>query len=189
MTRYLIILLLLTSCTKVDLSYTVHAGENNFTPLTPTLPFAGREFESTIQIGQEWFDGPLTTPEGFGVKLHCIGKWNYHEGGCNFAISYSEGKCYLSSRYYEPITSGTYLLHEGLSQTEIYPNIPINYRITFTDSTRFYVASQLVATVMLLPHDWITPPFLGRSGRDQNYPGGDIPGAWAVRELTLKIIK
>ena len=180
-------MLICSACAKVDLTYTVSQGDNVFRPVVPTLPFGKHVFECTVIVGYDWFMGPLTYPAGYGCKLNCIGKWNYHEGGCNFAISYSDGKCYLTSRYYEPITDGYYKLHEGLSKTEMFPNLAITYKIEFSDSTRFYVRGQLVATVMPLPHQWITPPFLGRSGNDNNYQADPIPGAFAQRDLRLII--
>jgi hypothetical protein len=181
--------LLLIACEIERPEYAVQQGENQFKPIIPTLPFPYQSYEFRLTIGQDWFDDNLTDPIGYGCKLFAIGKLNYHEGGCNFAISHTNGRCYLSARYYEPITEGTYKLHEGLSKTELFADQPVTCKITFYDSTRFYVDGKLVATVQPLPHKWIASPFIGRSGNDNNYPGGDKPGAFANRKLELNIIR
>lgn len=189
--KYLIgILLFLTfACSKEEPAYQVKQGENMFKPLMPTLPFFGKVFEFDLTLGREWWDGDLTNPVGFGCKLHSVGKLNYHKGGANFAITYSSGHIYLNPRYYEPITEGTYKLHELPFPTEMRPDIPVRCRIEFFETTNFYVNGGLVVTVPVkLPHEWISPPFLGRSGYDQNYPEQNIPSALASRTLGLKVI-
>jgi hypothetical protein len=186
----MLIIIIATSCEKVEPdqhTLIVEQGCNIFKPNYLPYYLTKNNFEYEVEIGSEWWEGNLTDPAGYGCKLYCIGKANYHNGGCNFALSYSDGKVYLTSRYYEPIESGTYKLHEGLSKYEMQPNIPVICRVTWSDSTRFYVNDSIVATVMDLPHNWILPPFLGRSGDDNNYPGGPLPGAFATRDLELKI--
>lgn len=186
------LLLALFGCGVASGTYTVSKGENIFKPRSLTLPLGSDTYECEITIGPEWFTGALTEPPGFGCKLHCLGgklsnSLNYHYGGCNLAISQSGGRCWLSARFYEPITEGTYKPHEGVASREIYADVPVKLKIVFTDSTRFYVDGQPFATVMLVPHKFIAPPFLGRSGNDNNYAGGPIPGAFATRELQIKV--
>jgi len=188
--KYLIcILLCLTfACSKDETGYHVKQGENIFLPAMPTLPFFSKVLEFDLTLGDEWWEGELTNPAGFGCKLHSVGKLNYHEGGANFAITYCLGHVYLSPRYYEPITKGTYKLYQLSYPTELRPDVTVRCRIEFFDSTNFYVDGRLVVSIPVkLPHNWLSPPFLGSSGNDQNYPGDDIPSAWASRNLGLEI--
>lgn len=185
----LLLLVLVLACSRDEPAYEVRQGENIFKPIMPSLPFFGKVFQFDLTLGEEWWDGDLTNPVGFGCKLHSVGKLNYHKGGANFAVTYCTGHVYLSPRYYEPITEGTYKLHELPYLIELHPEVPVKCRIEFYDSTNFYVDGKLVVTIPVkLPHDWISPPFLGRSGHDQNYPQENIPRALASRNLGLRVI-
>jgi hypothetical protein len=174
---------------KIEQVYTVQPGGNIFAPVIPIEPTIKNHIEYDVVVGKEWWAGNLTEPPGYGCKLNAIGKFNYHAGGANFAIGYENGEVYLWPRYYEPITSGTYILHELTRyRIKMNPDEKVSCKIVLTNTTDFYINSALVVSVpVTIPGSWICQPFLGRSGTDNNYPGGPIPGAFSVRKLGMKI--
>jgi len=174
----------MTACRGI---YTVHQGENIFRPQYPAIPWASPELHYQFKLDSAWWVGPLTDPPGWGFKGLALGTYNYHFGGLNSAIGYDDGQLYWWPRYYE-ITNGTYRLHEMTEcRISLRPGIWYDVRINTHPCSWNFNGNLVVLTNFTLPHSWMAWPFLGRSGHDNNYPGGPIPGVFAARDLKIEI--
>jgi hypothetical protein len=168
---------------------TVHKGKNVFRPQLPILPHCSSSLRFYFKIGVEWWNKEgLTAPLIFGCKLPALGRFNYHRGGANWAIVYELGKVYVYPRYYEMIDKGTYIGHE-LSQykEELQPEV-WNYCVLDTDPLYWrFNGKMILYKGIRLAHGWRTPPFLGASGKDLNFPNDNSNAAVACRDLELSL--
>lgn len=167
---------------------TIHTGHNQPFPM-PTLPHCGDSLSYRFKLGPEWWEGELTNPLRFGCKLPAIGKLNYHRGGMNSAIIYQDGEVYWYPRYYAPTTTGVYRLYELTDyKIKLQPDRWYDICMESQPATWFFNFQPVSFNGTYLPHGWIVwMPYVGRSGKDNNYGGDPIPASYASRNLTMEI--
>ena len=174
--RYSLIILLLFSACQTD--YLIEAGENQPKPITPIMPLIGHVLEYEAMFTPDWF-GTICENDRYGLKRPSAGRFNYHSGGAGW--QFINGM--VAPRYYA-VSEPPWQLFVG-EEIPIEPNRWYRFKVTFADSTRFYLDGAKVWTVEPLPHGWITPSFLGK-GTDTNYNEYNEPSG-AAKELTLKL--
>jgi len=168
----------------------VKQGENIFRPQLPAIPWFSSRLKFRMKLDSTWWDcDVLTEPKPYGCKLMTLGKLNYHEGGANWGIGKEGNQVFLWPRYYEPIKSGLYKLHE-LSQFKVELQPDTWYELILdTDTLMWRLDGRLLAAVNLtVPHCWLAWPFMGRSGNDNRYTIEPIPGAFASQQFNIQII-
>jgi hypothetical protein len=135
----------------------VYKGHNNFWPLKLIWPFFRKSLEYQFKIGSEWFVDQICTPEPYGLKLPAVGKFNYHNGGANWAVIHEAGKCYVYPRYY---SDG---LHElDHLKREIQPDIWYTVK-TYFQPLSFFLNDELIyLSDLVIPTCWKIPPYLGK---------------------------
>jgi hypothetical protein len=135
----------------------VFKGHNNFWPLKLILPFGRKSLTYQFKIGEEWFVGEIAEPERYGCKLPAVGKFNYHNGGANWAIIHVEGKCYVYPRYY---LNG---LHElDHLKREIQSDIWYTVTTLFNPLAFLLDGEPIYVSDLVIPTTWITPAYLGK---------------------------
>jgi hypothetical protein len=159
MKALLLILLLLTACSKDEpTTYTFREGENNATPLRPTLPHFSNTLSYSFRLGDEWL-GMLTQSKAHGLKLPAIsGTLNYHHEGANFGVLwYADRGLMIHARYYRDDT--LYVLPEIPIQTGVWYNCRIE-----TEPLKWWLNGVLLAQVdtVSVGHFWQTPIYLGK---------------------------
>ena len=130
-------------------------GQNIFKPWLPILPYLKSNYGFWLKVDQAWFNGSLTKPDHYGVKLPAIGKFDYHNEGAGFAII-DGGK--LIPRYYQ---NG--VLHQFDNEfIQLKPNTWYYCRIELKP-LRFTVDGiTLHEEIIALRTGWKTPPFCGK---------------------------
>lgn len=133
-------------------------GHNNLYPLRPILPFGRKSLTYQFQIGEEWFTDDLTERDRYGLKLPAVGRFNYHNGGANWAIIHEQGKCYVYPRYYSNGLHELFSLKREIKPGEWYILKTIFRPLGFLlDGEPIFYDPHLI-----IPTTWITPAYLGK---------------------------
>jgi len=143
------------------MNYTVHIGKNNFSPRLPILPFFRNELTYTFRVDPDWIaDRSLTTPEGYGLKLFAVGRFNYHEDGANSSIANYNHQLFWSPRYYR---------NWNLTQVEsvrrgVVPNVNYKVRMKLNPLSYWFNNEFICSFGFSVPNFFLTPLYMGKLG-------------------------
>ncbi len=131
----------------------IHTGTNG--PGFPILPHFGSNLSYQFRIGPEWFDGHLTEPDHYGLKLPAIGYFNYHKFGINSAII--DGGVWIFRYYFNGQLN-------QFDEFEIQLEPDRWYRVVqSTKPLAWWFDGKLVHSEnMNISGCWMTPPYLGK---------------------------
>jgi len=156
---------------------TAKKGSNRFNrngwPI-PILPTFRKVLSYSFKIDSTWFEGDLTEPLQYGVKLPAIGKFNYHNSGANFAIAWVKGKLLLYPRLY---TGKNDLKRWQSKGIELKPNIWYDCEIyNFRNGIVFEYGDKMFISDYDIKGHWISPAWIGSRNK-----------AVAIKDLKLEI--
>ena len=152
-------MIVLIGCSKEPdgTTYTFKEGENNATPLRPTMPHIGSTLSYSFRLGDEWL-GMLTNSKAHGLKLPALGEFNYHDNGTNYGVMwYPDQGLMIHARYYREGT--LYVMPEIPIQTETWYDCKIE-----TEPLKWRLDGVLIARVdsVSVGHGWRTAIYLGK---------------------------